>query len=166
MAIPVPSATLHGRIVDLRAWRPDDAEWYVGARDEEIFGWTREPRALDPAVLKQVIEANRREPKWVGCAIADPASGTLLGNIALKIEGRAGEVEVSYWVAAEARGRGVASDAVRTLVQWAFEVTSIERVDLFVAPGNTASQRVAVHAGFQPTGELGGSLRFCLLRPA
>ena len=166
MAISVPSATLHGKIVDLRAWRPDDAEWYVGARDEEIFRWTTEPRALDPGVLRLVIEANTRDPKWVGCAITDPASGALLGNIALKIEGRAGEAEASYWVAAEARGRGVASDAVRTLVQWAFEAGSIERVDLFIAPGNTASQRVAAHAGFQPAGEIDGSLRFSLLRPS
>jgi len=161
--IRVPEAPLGGQFVALRQWEPDDAEWYVAARDEEIFRWTTEPRELDPDVLRRVIEANRQEPRWVGLAITDGSSGERLGNIALTItdpEHRVGEGH--YWLAAGARGRRAASDAVRTIAQWAFASLPIDRIDLLINPGNVASKRVARRTGFEDVGERDGRRVFAL----
>ncbi|MEU8957325.1 GNAT family N-acetyltransferase [Streptomyces sp. NPDC048518] len=60
-----------------------------------------------------------------------------------------GCVEVGYDLVEEARGRGYASGALRSLSQWALthpEVTSLLAV---VEPGNAASQAVAVRAGYE-----------------
>jgi len=56
--------------------------------------------------------------------------------------------EVGYWVAPWARGRGVAAQATRVLCEWAIRDHGFERVQLFAATGNAASQRVAEEAGF------------------
>ena len=53
-----------------------------------------------------------------------------------------------------ARQRGIASTALRLLSRWAFEHLAVARLELWVEPWNTASQRVAERAGFQREGVL------------
>ncbi len=62
--------------------------------------------------------------------------------------------EVGYWLAAPARGRGVATRAVRLLCAWAFEELSLARIQLHTLPGNVASERLAERAGFTREGLL------------
>jgi RimJ/RimL family protein N-acetyltransferase len=59
---------------------------------------------------------------------------------------------VGYWVAPQARGRGVATAAVRLLSAAAFEQLDLIRLDLIVAVGNVASVRVAEKAGYTREG--------------
>jgi RimJ/RimL family protein N-acetyltransferase len=59
-----------------------------------------------------------------------------------------GLASVSYWLRAEARGRGAATLAVQLVARWAFDDLGIQRLQLTTAPGNAASQRVAERAGF------------------
>jgi len=66
----------------------------------------------------------------------------------------AGSVEVSYAVAAEARGFGVAAEAVDALAIALLFEHCFERVEVRVAPGNVASRRVAEKAGFSYEGLL------------
>jgi RimJ/RimL family protein N-acetyltransferase len=56
--------------------------------------------------------------------------------------------EVSYIVSPSARGFGVAAEAVDALTIALLLEHDFERVELRVAPGNTASRRVAEKAGF------------------
>jgi RimJ/RimL family protein N-acetyltransferase len=83
-------------------------------------------------------------------AIADPETDRLLGGVSV---GRihAGEGEIGYWVAPWARGRGVASAAVRRLSAHMFE-QGLQRLVLRTDPENAASQRVAIAAGFTREG--------------
>jgi RimJ/RimL family protein N-acetyltransferase len=159
--VRVPDAPLVGRIATLRLWEPDDAEWYVAARDEEVFRWTTEPRALAPEPLRAVISELKRKPVWLGMAITDTGTGALLGNVAIKMIGdRVGEV--SYWLSAPARRRGAATDAVRLISVWAFRGMSLNRIELRADGENVASRRVAARCGFVAAGERGGQLLFVL----
>ncbi len=63
-------------------------------------------------------------------------------------------VELSYWVAPDARGRGVASAALATAAFWAANTFGKPMLELLTHPQNIASQRVAQNAGFVPTGLL------------
>jgi RimJ/RimL family protein N-acetyltransferase len=56
--------------------------------------------------------------------------------------------EVSYLVAPGARGFGVAAEAVDAVAIALLLEHGFERVELRIAPGNTASRRVAEKAGF------------------
>lgn len=146
---PTPPEALRGATVVLRQWKVGDADWYVAARDTEVFRWTTEPPDLTVEATREAIRQNRADPGWVGLAVTDAASEVLLGNIALRPTGeRPGEGEVSYWLAPQGRGRGVATEAVRLLVDWAFESGAFRRVILRTLPGNARSQAVALRAGF------------------
>jgi RimJ/RimL family protein N-acetyltransferase len=83
-------------------------------------------------------------------AIVDAESGTLLGSIEL----RSGAV--GYWVAQGARGRGVATRALRLVCAW----TGDRPLRLWTHPENVASQRVAENAGFRRVGTTIDHLQF------
>jgi RimJ/RimL family protein N-acetyltransferase len=60
-------------------------------------------------------------------------------------------VELGYWLFVEARGRGVATRAVRAMIEHA-QANGIARVEAHVRVGNTASERVLERAGFAREG--------------
>jgi len=62
--------------------------------------------------------------------------------------------EISYAIAGEARGFGVAPEAVDALAIALILEHGFQRIELRVAPGNTASRRVAEKAGFTYEGLL------------
>ena len=53
---------------------------------------------------------------------------------------------LGYWVRTSATGRGVATDAVRQLAEFAFRNTDLLRLEILCAVGNERSQRVAERA--------------------
>jgi RimJ/RimL family protein N-acetyltransferase len=61
--------------------------------------------------------------------------------------------EIGYWVAPDARGRGVATRAVTLLRDWAREGLGLERMVMQIHPDNVVSRRVAEKLGFVDTGE-------------
>ena len=56
---------------------------------------------------------------------------------------------IGYWLLAGARGRGLATRAVRLISDWAIEDLGIKRLRLFTEPANERSQRVAERSGFR-----------------
>lgn len=62
--------------------------------------------------------------------------------------------EISYAIAPEARGFGLAAEATDAVAIALILEHGFERVELRVAPGNTASRRVAEKAGFSYEGLL------------
>ncbi|MFJ8577119.1 GNAT family N-acetyltransferase [Micromonospora sp. NPDC093277] len=85
-------------------------------------------------------------------AIAEPGTDRLLGGIDLSqpVPTR-GQWEIGYWVAPWARRLGVATAAARALAEHAF-AAGCARLELLTDEENTASQRVALAAGFRHEG--------------
>lgn len=83
-------------------------------------------------------------------AIADAADQRRLwGSIGLnRIRWEFGTGEVGYWVVADARGRGVATRALRLVSAWALGPVGLERLELLAEPDNAASNAVAARCGF------------------
>lgn len=99
-------------------------------------------------------------------AVARAGSGEALGMMGLWLRDRAvGRAQVGYAVAPSARGTGVATDALRALVPFAWTLPEIHRLELHIEPWNTASARAATSAGFRFEGllrsylEIGGRRR-------
>jgi RimJ/RimL family protein N-acetyltransferase len=65
-----------------------------------------------------------------------------------------GIAQIGYAVGPDARGRGIATQALRLVVAWLFRETSCERLQLLTNIGNRASERVAAKAGFRAEGVL------------
>lgn len=83
--------------------------------------------------------------------IVDATSGDLYGAI----EVRLGEIgSIGYWIAKDARGRGVATRSTTLLSRWAVTEGGVQRLELTTHPENIGSQRVAEKAGFTREGVL------------
>ena len=124
-------------------------------QDAETLRWLPIPRPYTRANAEWFIGtfAPAQRESGAGMVFAIESAGRLVGVIDLKHVNWASKVaEVGYWVAPWARGRGVASDATRALARWAIRDHGFERVELFAAMGNIASQRAAEKAGFMREG--------------
>jgi len=151
---------VRGEHVVLRGWRLEDVPAVTAAcQDEDIARWLAlVPRPYTEADARFYIEqcnaaADDRRP----FAIADASTAELVGAIDMRIS-HLKTGHVGYWVAPQARGRGVASDALAALSRWAFESLGLGRMELLTDPENVASQRVAEKAGFQREGVLRATL--------
>jgi RimJ/RimL family protein N-acetyltransferase len=144
--IPEP---LVGEKVVLRPWEPGEAGQYVDLRDEMIFRYTTERPDLDPETARHNITMARTDPNLAPFAVCDRA-GRPVGNIAVGRMGR--HAAISYWLAPEARGRGWASDALRTGSAWATMTWEVEHLELEIDPQNEASMKVAAAAGYRRHG--------------
>jgi [ribosomal protein S5]-alanine N-acetyltransferase len=135
-------------VIRLREWADDDSGWYAErVRDPLIQRFTTESPALTAGQVHAAIAGLRAASDAEGFVICDAVTGELLGNIALCHDGRTGEV--SYWVAAPARGRGVAARALALFSSWCFQAVGLEELWLRAHRENVASQRVALRAGYQ-----------------
>jgi RimJ/RimL family protein N-acetyltransferase len=72
----------------------------------------------------------------------------------------AGEVEIGYALVPNARGVGLASDAVRVLAAWASTQQGVKRIFALVNPGNVDSERLLTRTNFRREGKRGGLNRF------
>jgi RimJ/RimL family protein N-acetyltransferase len=127
-------------VVRLREWADGDAGWYAeSVRDPLIQRFTTDSPTLDAAQVLAAIVGLRAADDAEGFVICDSATGQRLGNIALSHDGQTGEV--SYWVAAEGRGRGVATRALALFSSWAFQSVGLSEVWLRI----TAKSRVQRH---------------------
>jgi RimJ/RimL family protein N-acetyltransferase len=148
---------INGAGVRLRAYRPDDAEAVAAGYDDPLSY-----RFLPPVPSPFTLAHARRflaegvaavfADGGVVYAIADPQTDELLGGIGFdRVMPARGQAEIGYWVGPWARGRGVATAAVRALSAHALD-NGLHRLELLTHWENPASQRVALAAGYQREG--------------
>jgi RimJ/RimL family protein N-acetyltransferase len=138
-------------VVTLRAWEPDDAPAvFAACQDPLISRFIPVPLPYTQEVARQFVV--RRRADWDGegersFVITGAATGEVLGSIAR--HGPWGHrAQFGYWLAPPARGRGVATRALRLITDWTLETTDVIRLDLYTHPDNDASGRVAERAGY------------------
>ena len=142
-------------VVTLRVWRPDDAPAVLAAcQDPLIARFVPIPQPYGPKEAQGFIDMVQRD--WASgdeqaFAIVDAGTDLVLG--AISRHGPMGHrATFGYWLAPEARGRGVATRALRLIVEWTMATTDVIRFDLYTDVENDASGRVAQRAGFQREG--------------
>jgi RimJ/RimL family protein N-acetyltransferase len=119
--------------------------------DPDVLRYTRFPDPPEPDFPREWLaryDAGRATGTKEAFAIEDARDGTLLG-VALMVDAdrAAGAAELGYLVAPEARGRGVATAAVRALTRWALG-EGLERLTLLIDAGNAGSRAVAERCGY------------------
>jgi ribosomal-protein-serine acetyltransferase len=84
--------------------------------------------------------------------VQQPA-GNLAGIIILGwIQAQHRSATVSYWLGEPFTGRGLATDALRTLSRYAFDQLGLNRLEISAAVSNPRSAAVATRAGFTQEG--------------
>ena len=155
--LPVPA--LADDVVLLRPWREADVPAQLAAFSDPFFvlfsDWAPRTEA-DALAYLAAHEQARRRGEQIELALVEPhdenvvLGGGSLNNVDLP-ERRAA---IGYWLAPNARGRGVATHAVRLIAGWAFRDLQLARLELTCGPDNRASQRVAERCGFTREGVL------------
>ena len=145
---------VRGERVVLRPWRLEDAPAVTAAcQDAEIARWLAfvpEPYTEEDARF-YIEDCLRSGEDRVPFAITDADTGGVIGSIEMRVN-RMLTGHIGYWLAAEARGRGLTAEALLALSRWGFEELGLGRVELVTDPDNVASQRVAEKAGFTREG--------------
>lgn len=125
----------------------DAREWLAG-EDDELARWFEFPRRSTREDVERAIESwsdSWRLDGPVRCwAICDRASGAIVGGVELRRLDEH-EVNLSYWVAAAWRGRGIATRAAELALGYAATAMRASRAVIKVLDGNVASLAVAEH---------------------
>jgi RimJ/RimL family protein N-acetyltransferase len=155
------AATLEGGAIRLVPF--DDrhlAPFAAMLDDSDIGRFTRVPASPPPTFPESWLaryRAGRADGTREAFAVEDLADGTFLGvAVVPSIDAEARTVELGYVIAPAARGRGVATEALRLMVPWAFEVLGARRLVLLISVDNEGSKIVARRSGFVFEGVLRG----------
>ncbi|WP_432972414.1 GNAT family N-acetyltransferase [Dactylosporangium sp. CA-233914] len=138
----------------------DAAAVQAAFADPELLRWSPLSSELPDDPRTAALEWIEDRADWspgtrLGWAVSDATSGPLLGTVSVRvIDARAGNGMIGYWTVPAARGRGIATRAVRAAARFAFDVAGLHRIELAHAVGNPSSCRVAQGAGFALEGTL------------
>jgi RimJ/RimL family protein N-acetyltransferase len=162
-----PDPPLSDGAVLLRPWRRDDLPAKLRAVADPLVlqfsvpytGGATEAN-LRGALAEQERARVRGEELNLALVEPDEASVVLGGGSVYDIDLEQGRAAVGFWLAPEARGRGVATHATRLMARWAFETLGVVRLELTCGPENEASQRVALRCGFVREGVLRSHMPF------
>src|SRR5229473_794513 len=86
-------------------------------------------------------------------AVVERATNMVLGVVGLDREGH-DSADLAYWIRSDHAGRGLTTEACRTLIDWGTDTLGLSRVTLWAGRDNHASRRVAVKLGFAHVGPL------------
>jgi RimJ/RimL family protein N-acetyltransferase len=146
----------------IRCYEPDDAPLLKAAVDASIdhllpwMPWARfEPQTLDEkvALCRSFRGQFDLDQNYVyGIFTADESE--LIGGAGFHPRANAGSLEIGYWVAASATGRGIATEVTAVETRAGFEVCGLDRIDIQVEPGNERSLRIPRKLGFTEEGTL------------
>lgn len=154
-----PTEPLRDGLVELRMWTESDIAALVGlVNDPAIDRFTMVPQPYGVEDGRRWLATHGRDRltgRAIAFAVVGAEDGELLGSIDLRVPDWENLVgELGYLVGPAARGRGVAPAAAKLLADWGFEEVGLERIEIYIEPDNTASQRVAEKAGFENEGVL------------
>ena len=124
----------------------------AGIHDPDVIRWIGQPEgsAIDVLVLNQQRWASG-SPTLSICE----RDGECVGLVWLNVrEPDHTTGSVGYWLLPSARGRGLATRAVRLLSGWAARDLGVTNLRLTTEPENERSRRVAQRSGYRQTGLL------------
>jgi RimJ/RimL family protein N-acetyltransferase len=165
LLFPVPP--LADQSVLMRPWREADVPRNLMAFADPViqqFSWpAATPFTEDDARGYFAGQASARlRGQEIQFALVEPKDDEqVLGCASLYSLNREQAIAVvGYWLVQQARGRGVASSAVRLLATWGFTTLGLARIELTRGPDNKASQRVAARCGFVYEGNMRSQMTF------
>ncbi len=152
------------RLVDeellLRPLRLDDSKQLYGAVHESLdelkpwMSWATDGYS-EPTAREYITIARARWEEHTFYAFAITRANELLGICILSsIHPLYHFCNLGYWVRTTCRGQGIAGRAAKLTARFAFEHLGLIRVEIVIAAGNQASQRVAEKIGAHYEGML------------
>ncbi len=157
MPLSYPDPPLAQDGLRLRPWSFDDLDDVVRCcNDEQVRRFLPPiPIPYTPLDAEEFITGadEALEHDSLTMVACDAESGALRGAVGMRMVDP-GVAQFGYWVDPEARGRGVATTALRLVSRWVLRELEPARLQLFTDVENEISMRVAERAGFAREGTL------------
>lgn len=175
VVLPHPPLVDRGAGIALRPWTAsatDVAALVAAWSDPVLAAANGVPDDVSAAAAARWLRGDAARRAAGACLdlAVGPATGgdEVLGEVGLRNIDRARRrAEISWWVAADARGRGVAAAAARLLAGWALSAQGdLDQVWARIDATNTASARVAATAGLVELGPAAGTVVWARSRVA
>ncbi|MEO7261262.1 MAG: GNAT family N-acetyltransferase [Jatrophihabitantaceae bacterium] len=151
--VELEGLVLHSGRLTLRPWQPSDASVVQAIMADERmhrhlplpWPYTAEDAG---AFVTEHASSGRAAGTRLDCAIAENASGRLVGSATLNLPVTDyASAEIGYWVAVADWGRGYATEAAQTLARFGL-ANGLARIQIRCEVENVASAAVALRAGF------------------
>ncbi len=153
---PRPDAVIDRGAVTLRRWRPDDLEAVLAAVTDSAghlspwLSWAAGYRRESAQEFLARAAQDWADGTAYGYAIT--TGGALAGGIGLMARIGPGALEIGYWVHQAYARRGLATAAAAALVEQAFRLPGVGRVEIVHDELNVASGGVPRKLGFTAVG--------------
>jgi RimJ/RimL family protein N-acetyltransferase len=146
----------------IRCYEPEDAPLLKAAVDSSIehllpwMPWARfEPQSVEDKVeLCRMFRGQFDLGQNYIYGIFSADETEQLGGSGLHPRANEGSLEIGYWVAASAIGRGIATEVTAALTRAGFEIAGLDRIDIQVEPTNDRSLAIPRKLGFIEEGTL------------
>ena len=137
----------------LRRSVPEDAEAISAYRNEPAVrryqGWGDTGPDDVRATIEEMAGRAPGEPGgWVQLTVEDRGTGHLIGDVGISpADHDPGVIKIGYTIAPEFQGSGFATEAIRALVDYAFDTLGADAVRAHASAANAPSIRVAEKVG-------------------
>jgi len=146
----------------IRCYEPDDAPLLKVAVDSSIehllpwMPWARfEPQSLEEKVeLCRMFRGQFDLDSNYVYGIFSRDETEQLGGSGFHKRANEGSLEIGYWVAASAIGKGIATEATAVQTRAGFELAGLDRIDIQIEPSNERSLAIPRKLGFTEEGTL------------
>lgn len=153
-----PLPTLESPRLRLRPYRQDDARAVYALYSDPVVtrywsfpAWTRREQASDYLAARMALET----PAVYAWAMAEREGDRLIGTTTLfSLSGPHRRAEIGYSLLPARQGQGLATEALRTVLEHAFGPLGLERIEADVDPRNEPSWRLLEKLGFRREGLL------------
>ena len=128
--------------------------------NDDLYRLFHEPEVADWLFLtgpptREQLEARTKihEQIWAErgygmFAVVEKASGRFVARVGAMTTLETGRIEIAWSTTRDAWGRGYASEAARAAIDFTFANSTLQAVDCYLRPDNTASRKVAEKVGF------------------
>jgi len=149
-----PAPLLVTRRLSIRTWQMDDLPSIIDfCSDPEVMKYVGDGHPWSDAECHDFLEQEIRHQQQHGfCrwAVVEQRAGPVIGFCGFVSTGHA--VEMGWRLAANAWGRGLASEAAAAILRYGTGTLRLSPILATVQPDNRASLRLAEKIGFRETG--------------
>jgi len=155
--IVVPDRLAGDRVV-LRPLRAEDGPAYARAFREDdqmgrLLGVEEDPTEADVTRRVEGAAERARAGRGAQLAVCTAFDDAFVGEILLHtFVWKHRRCEIGFWLTTGARGQGLARDAIRRTLRWAFDDLEIERMEMATTTDNAATRGIAERVGFLEEG--------------
>lgn len=148
-ALQIPNWFSDSRLAIRRPTAADGPRITEICQDVDIQRFTRIPVPYGPADASSFVSLSDEQiAVGSGAHLLVEVDGSVAGCVGASLDPIDRLAVLGYWTAPEARRRGTTTRAMHRLCRWLLDEVRLDRLELYAAATNTASNRVAARLGF------------------